>query len=596
MRFRYLAVLCCAGALAACGEQGSAGNTNIRLTIGNDLGAQAGDPAFEADRVDYRITCAGTTPGSQPIPPDGTGGDYPYDDSVDISGAFQIVGDDPSASVWQTVEDLPPGDCTASLSVFRNGQVVCTGSQPFTVLADATTQLDITLLCELSIGLPDGSSDAEGDFQIEIGNECPKLFDLSAHPYVVADGQSSTLVQVVASDLDGTCGDRCDPQTCDSSNPPVCTPGPDLGLVTTFSAPVGSFDDANAALATYTCDPAFPGPIEVCVEISDGDLDCDKAACIAVYCPDPCEGILCNDGNECTADYCDPSLGQCVFDVAPDGIACDSCNSTCQAGVCDPGVPFTAAQNGQNMTFQGLNRVFNDSWMNPYSGFTFSLLGPLNNNITTYKGVGATDAILMTPSGDALFLSDPGLAPQTVCGVETILAGNAGDVVHLADQFITLVDMSIDGGREGDILWANAGDDVLIGNNGNDTIDGGRGSDTILAGSGNDQITMGPKDGFDSVFGGSGIDRFSVSALLSQLEITPAANPSYTFDIYYLGTPIAQITGVELFFALNGSIDLTACVGGVCNLCGNGTLNGGEECDDGNLLAGDGCASDCTLE
>jgi len=31
-------------------------------------------------------------------------------------------------------------------------------------------------------------------------------------------------------------------------------------------------------------------------------------------------------------------------------------------------------------------------------------------------------------------------------------------------------------------------------------------------------------------------------------------------------------------------------------LCGNGTVNAGEECDDGNVANGDGCAADCTLE
>lgn len=31
-------------------------------------------------------------------------------------------------------------------------------------------------------------------------------------------------------------------------------------------------------------------------------------------------------------------------------------------------------------------------------------------------------------------------------------------------------------------------------------------------------------------------------------------------------------------------------------LCGNGALDGDEECDDGNVSAGDGCAADCTLE
>ncbi|MBI2083938.1 MAG: SBBP repeat-containing protein [Deltaproteobacteria bacterium] len=32
------------------------------------------------------------------------------------------------------------------------------------------------------------------------------------------------------------------------------------------------------------------------------------------------------------------------------------------------------------------------------------------------------------------------------------------------------------------------------------------------------------------------------------------------------------------------------------NLCGNGVLNGGERCDDGNRVSGDGCSEDCVIE
>ncbi|MCA9546925.1 MAG: hypothetical protein KC613_21110, partial [Myxococcales bacterium] len=31
-------------------------------------------------------------------------------------------------------------------------------------------------------------------------------------------------------------------------------------------------------------------------------------------------------------------------------------------------------------------------------------------------------------------------------------------------------------------------------------------------------------------------------------------------------------------------------------VCGNGAVEAGEACDDGNLDAGDGCAADCTVE
>ncbi len=58
----------------------------------------------------------GTAPGTLPIPPDSTGGHYDYDDSVDVSGAFEIVdGQDPP--VWETIMNRSPGDRAAGLSV-----------------------------------------------------------------------------------------------------------------------------------------------------------------------------------------------------------------------------------------------------------------------------------------------------------------------------------------------------------------------------------------------------------------------------------------------------------------------------------------------
>jgi len=600
MRSRNLAVICCVGLLAACDHQGAAGNTQIDLTIGTDSSEEL---AFEADRVDYRITCAGTVPGTLPIPPDSTSGsDYGYDDSVDISGALEIVDDqdDLTPPVWTAVTDLPPGDCTATLSVYRDGAVVCEGSQDFTVVADNTTMLNISLVCDyLSVDTPDGVADADGEFQFEVGNECPKVFSFSAVPRVIPNGQSSTLVQTLVQDLDGTCGSNCNPQTCDDENPPNCTPGPDDGLVTTVDALVGTLDDPNAALTNYNCDPWFPGLIEICMDATDGDLDCDKHRCTSVVCPDPCEGVVCNDGNECTADSCDPQTGTCQYVEAPDDIACKNCDGTCQAGACDLGMPFTAAQNGTVMPFVGNYRLFSSAYVNPYSGFLFAQpFSQVFHNSTTYKGVSTNDAITGTPSGDYLFLVDSFRGfPQSVCGVERFLAGSAGDFAHFADLFVNVIPMTFLGQNSHDVIWANSGDDFIDGGNGNDLLDGGPGNDIILGGNGMDHITMGHDNGVDTVIGGNGeFDDMSVNALASQITILPAANGSYEFDIFYNGTWIAQIIEIERFFTMNAMIDLKACVAGVCTLCGDGILNGGEECDDGNLINGDSCASDCTIE
>jgi cysteine-rich repeat protein len=164
-----------------------------------------------------------------------------------------------------------------------------------------------------------------------------------------------------------------------------------------------------------------------------------------------------------------------------------------------------------------------------------------------------------------------------------------------------LQDMVIEGGNDMDRVWGNAGNDTLRGHNGPDLLDGGPGDDIIEGGFGDDTITLWPGSGFDSISGGVGSgDRVEIDAIQSQLLITPAPILSgYEFDIFYLGTPMAQIREVELLVMNDALIDFATCTGGiddVCNLCGNDALNGDEGCDDGNNTNGDGCAADCVAE
>jgi len=55
-------------------------------------------------------------------------------------------------------------------------------------------------------------------------------------------------------------------------------------------------------------------------------------------------------------------------------------------------------------------------------------------------------------------------------------------------------------------------------------------------------------------------------------------------------TPAASETAGMSCFAIDGSV---YCVS---TNCGNGILEGTEQCDDGNATPGDGCTSDCKIE
>jgi hypothetical protein len=101
-------------------------------------------------------------------------------------------------------------------------------------------------------------------------NQCPVISDLTVEPEVIMEGETAT-ARVIAGDPDNN-------------------PAP---LVTTWLASAGTFGNRHASETTYTCNPGVGGPIEICIEASDGDDGCDVSQCLTVQCPGPIPDNVC---------------------------------------------------------------------------------------------------------------------------------------------------------------------------------------------------------------------------------------------------------------------------------------------------------------
>ncbi|MGB5268684.1 MAG: hypothetical protein WBN30_18985 [Polyangiales bacterium] len=102
------------------------------------------------------------------------------------------------------------------------------------------------------------------------GNICPNLNIINAIPSMIQAPNNSTLVQTRAQETDGF----------------------PMPVLLTLSALWGSFENTEnipmsgnvvGQNATYVCDR--PGPVEICVDATDGL--CVKTLCTTVTCPEP---------------------------------------------------------------------------------------------------------------------------------------------------------------------------------------------------------------------------------------------------------------------------------------------------------------------
>lgn len=163
------------------------------------------------------------------------------------------------------------------------------------------------------------------------------------------------------------------------------------------------------------------------------------------------------------------------------------------------------------LVFQGILQTFNQTLVNPYSGYTITINEVKNVNNAIYDGLNGTDTLSFPATGDVLTLVD---ASGTIMlkNVEIIEAGAGGDIILIAHDTVAYGNITLRGRDGDDILWSNAGNDTIIAGAGDDILDGGPGSDILFGDAGSDYISGGL--GMDALYGGDGDDTlvYSVDA------------------------------------------------------------------------------------
>ena len=210
------------------------GSVSVNLIVGNT----------DVTAVNFEVTCSDST-------------------VCPLNGQFNVV-DDREPPVWATIMDLPVGDpddpivYTINLSALDDqGEVLCTGSESFTVDPIITVKVNVVLTCGGDGEELLGNVDIDATFEIVEGNNCPRLHFLNAVPNDIPEGGASA-VTVLVSDADG------DP------------------LTTALTATSGSFEDPAAQSTTYTCGSS--GTQTISVSVTDGDAACDKTKSFDVEC------------------------------------------------------------------------------------------------------------------------------------------------------------------------------------------------------------------------------------------------------------------------------------------------------------------------
>ncbi len=192
----------------------------------------------------------------------------------------------------------------------------------------------------------------------------------------------------------------------------------------------------------------------------------------------------------------------------------------------------------------------------------------LKADLTVLRGGGAN--VIAGSNGIDLVLAGGGADRVSgAAGDDVLLGGTGNDRVNGGTG-----NNLVSGGSGDDVVIGKSGIDVLAGNLGNDTISGGGGGDVLIGGAGGDVIFGqgghdlfvfsgdGLGNGFDQVFGGSGIDTLRVNVSQGLFQSAEFKSELAAYASLLNSGSGATFTFADLDLAVTGIERLEVRVGG----------------------------------
>ena len=275
----------------------------------------------------------------------------------DADGSADVAEITDAAAATDTSDAVSPGDAATETSA---------PAADAADVADAATVADADVavpgcLADKDCAMPDGSQPA-CKVAACVQGDCAWLFAADGSPCndgdpctdsdVCLGGGCSQGAAILCDDgnpctvdscADGVCGNTPAAGACDDGN--VCTLGDSCKGGSCSPGLAMNCEDGNVC-TDNGCDPA-----QGCVELPNAasctllDLCQTGALCGGGSCHAG-QATVCDDGNPCTNDLCDPQTGVCQFLVTTtpcdDGNAC-TLGDVCMGGGCQPGVDKNCA-------------------------------------------------------------------------------------------------------------------------------------------------------------------------------------------------------------------------------------------------------------